>query len=463
MSNSKGTNVSLDNGMCDQCHDAPYTHPLSRQFYNSPHSLMTANTDASTSCPKCHAGKGFYEYINARSNNRTADYTGKNNNPLTCSICHDPHSVTNLHQLRTVDADSLANGYKITEGGVGKICMNCHKARSDAQASVVTKYSYSTRLGPHHGPQGDLFLGRNAIEYNESYKFSITGLMSHGGLDGGCTNCHMAATPVYNGPLGYANPGINQMGGHTFKVRGYKSIPDNMQIKTTDSTLVDNVTACQPCHGNINKFSDIKASADYDGDDVLEGVDQEIEGLLAKIETKLMSLGMTKSASTGWITLRATNVSKADSVLFATNISARKAFYNYTFFKEDRSLGVHNPKYAINVLLRTLSSFAGTGGVSQDDINKPAIFALSPNYPNPFNPSTKINFSIPKDGNVKINIYSINGQLVATLIDNYIMNGNYTVTWDGRTNSGAAAASGIYFYQLRSANYVMTKKMSLIK
>jgi hypothetical protein len=167
--------------------------------------------------------------------------------------------------------------------------------------------------------------------------------------------------------------------------------------------------------------------------------------------------------SSGWITLRATSVTKADSILLATNLPARKAFYNYTYFKEDRSLGAHNPKYTINVLLRSLAAFSGTGGVNQEDIIKPAVYSLSPNYPNPFNPSTKINFSVPKDANIKIYIYNINGQLVNTLVDNFMPSGNYTVTWDGKTNTGALAASGIYFYQMKAPNYMVTKKMSLVK
>lgn len=462
MSTAKGTNVTIEDGACDQCHDAPYKHSVTRQFMNSRHSSMTAYTSDNASCNQCHSGKAFYEFVEARSQSKTPSLTGKNNSPLACTICHDPHSTTNEKQVRTVNADTLANGYKIVEGGLGKICMNCHKARSDAQASVVTKYTYSTRLGPHHGPQADVFLGRNAIEYNENYKYSITGLMSHEGVENSCATCHMYPSPDVYGSLGYNNPGINQMGGHTFKLKGYKFIADGMNIKTTDSTIIEHVAACKECHGEITDFGDIKAFADYDGDDVLEGVQAEIEGLLAKLESKLLAAGLTKG-SNGWVTLRATNTTKADSILLATNMTVRKAYYNYIYFKEDRSLGAHNAKYTINVLLRTLNSFSGTGGVVQNDINKPAVYSLSPNYPNPFNPTTNINFTVPKDGNVKINIYNINGQLVATLVDNFIQSGTYTVTWDGRTNNGTIASSGVYFYQMRAPNFVMTKKMTLMK
>ncbi len=462
MSNAKGTNVTLEDGACDQCHDAPYKHSLTRQFLNSRHSTMKAYTSANAACTPCHAGLGLYELVAARNEKRSPNYTGKNNNPLQCTICHDPHSSANEHQVRSVAADSLANGYMITEGGLGKLCMNCHKARSDAQASVVTKYSFSTRLGPHHAPQADLFLGRNAIEFGESYKYSITGLMSHSGVENSCATCHMHASPDVYGTSGYNNAGINQMGGHTFKMKGYKAIADGINIKTTDSTIVEHVAACKECHGDIHDFNDIKAFADYDGDEALEGVAAEIEGLMVKLENKLLAAGLTR-ASNGWVTLRATSASKADSVLLATNITIRKAYYNYLFFKEDRSLGVHNPKYTINVLLRTLNAFSGTGGVAQNDPNKPAVYSLSPNYPNPFNPSTNINFSLPKDGNVKINIYNINGQLVATIFDSFIQSGSYTVSWDGKTNTGAIASSGIYFYQMRAPNYVVTKKMTLVK
>lgn len=88
----------------------------------------------------------------------------------------------------------------------------------------------------------------------------------------------------------------------------------------------------------------------------------------------------------------------------------------------------------------------------------PLNYELSQNYPNPFNPSTNINFSIPQPGNVKLSVYNVLGQEVATLINNYKPAGSYTITWNADKIS-----SGVYIYKLEADNTVVSKKMVLMK
>jgi hypothetical protein len=85
-------------------------------------------------------------------------------------------------------------------------------------------------------------------------------------------------------------------------------------------------------------------------------------------------------------------------------------------------------------------------------------FVLYQNYPNPFNPSTTIRYAIPKAGQVKLNVYSVTGKLVASLVDEYKTAGNYAVNFNA-TN----LASGVYFYRLTSGAFVENRKMILIK
>jgi hypothetical protein len=88
----------------------------------------------------------------------------------------------------------------------------------------------------------------------------------------------------------------------------------------------------------------------------------------------------------------------------------------------------------------------------------PQRFSLEQNYPNPFNPKATITFSIPTLSHVKLNIYNINGQEVATLVDEVKKPGVYSISFDG-----SGLASGIYFYKLRAGSEVKTKKMMLLK
>ena len=98
-----------------------------------------------------------------------------------------------------------------------------------------------------------------------------------------------------------------------------------------------------------------------------------------------------------------------------------------------------------------------SGSISAD-ISIPKKYSLSNNYPNPFNPETKINFVLPEDGLTKLLIYDLRGREVARLIDRNLNAGEHSVSWNA-----SRFASGIYFYRLTSGDFVSTKKMVLLK
>jgi C1A family cysteine protease len=105
----------------------------------------------------------------------------------------------------------------------------------------------------------------------------------------------------------------------------------------------------------------------------------------------------------------------------------------------------------------------GVTGVSETEEEKEFTFSLAQNFPNPFNPNTSIQFSLPVSGRVSLKIYNLSGQEVRTLIDEDKRKGEYEVLWDGKDNSGKNVASGIYFYHIRAKNFAETKKMVLLK
>lgn len=93
----------------------------------------------------------------------------------------------------------------------------------------------------------------------------------------------------------------------------------------------------------------------------------------------------------------------------------------------------------------------------------PTKFQLDQNYPNPFNPNTIINYAIPKQSHVKIDVYNILGQRVVTLVDDEKAAGFYSVTWNSKNSAGQEVASGLYFYRISARDFSETKKMVLIK
>ena len=94
----------------------------------------------------------------------------------------------------------------------------------------------------------------------------------------------------------------------------------------------------------------------------------------------------------------------------------------------------------------------------------PRDFALRQNYPNPFNACTKIEYSIPTSGSVKISIFTINGTRIRELNNTHAKPGVYSITWDGRDENAALAGSGLYMYRLEvNGQFYAAKKLLLVK
>lgn len=105
----------------------------------------------------------------------------------------------------------------------------------------------------------------------------------------------------------------------------------------------------------------------------------------------------------------------------------------------------------------------GVGFNPQPIATIPAKYLLEQNYPNPFNPTTTIRYSIPNDGIVTLKVYNINGQEVATLVNEPRVAGKYEATFDAKSALGSSLSSGVYFYRVQVGNYSETKKMLLLK
>jgi hypothetical protein len=92
------------------------------------------------------------------------------------------------------------------------------------------------------------------------------------------------------------------------------------------------------------------------------------------------------------------------------------------------------------------------------EVNGPLTYRLDQNYPNPFNPSTKIKYSVPENGLVRLTVYNLIGEEVIVLVNDQVEAGFYEVSFDASTLS-----SGAYFYKLQAGSTVQIKKMLLMK
>jgi flagellar hook assembly protein FlgD len=97
-------------------------------------------------------------------------------------------------------------------------------------------------------------------------------------------------------------------------------------------------------------------------------------------------------------------------------------------------------------------------------------FALGQNYPNPFNPQTTIVYAVPVYDNglsdsrgVLLEVYNVAGQKIRTLVDEEQRPGEYSITWDGRDDSGMPVGSGVFIYRMRANPFIATRKMIFLK
>ncbi len=209
------------------------------------------------------------------------------------------------------------------------MCMTCHQSRKNGDTVIndtAPYYGFSDRFDPHHGPQTDMFLGHNGYQFDDA---SITGLGTHSKvMQDACITCHMANIGTGNSPSHQWN-----------------------MVDTTGGTAHDLVTGCVNCHGPITSFDDIQASSDLDGNGQVEGVQTEVEGMLAKLAELLPKDSQNPDAV----------VSRMyDSLLVKDKPNVIKGIYTYYFVEEDKSMGVHNTKYTVALLTKAL---AGLGWV----------------------------------------------------------------------------------------------------
>jgi hypothetical protein len=305
-------------GACNQCHDAPTHHIKGTEWYNSRHAVAVEETEAS--CSRCHTAKGFENYAAG------APATATPYEVITCVACHEPHDASNTNQLRTLAPVTLMDKKTtITKATAGKglLCMNCHMSRRDA-TNYVEVTAGSNRYGPHHGPQADMLVGANAVNYGKEIPSSA----HRSAVGDACVTCHMQTVTDTNI--------LTHVGGHTFSPSW-----DN------GTNTVELTDACVQCHGPISSFN--FARQDYDGNGIVEGVQTEVRGLLSTLAMLLPPVGVAK-----------TNHSPSNiSITSSWTKPQLRAGYNYLFVVEDGSYGIHNLSYAVGLIKASIADLTG--------------------------------------------------------------------------------------------------------
>ncbi len=108
-------------------------------------------------------------------------------------------------------------------------------------------------------------------------------------------------------------------------------------------------------------------------------------------------------------------------------------------------------------------ALSGVSGVDDELLPVQIVTDLGQNHPNPFNPRTRINFSLAKPGRATLQVFDVSGRLVKTLLQGDLPAGDQSVLWDGTTSGGYPVATGVYFYRLETDDTVMSRRMMLLK
>lgn len=280
------------------------------QWENSLHNLGGTYERNISLCAGCHTSQGFLDRI--ATGGMTASMDIAEPLPINCYTCH------NIHQTYTQEDWSFTQSSPVTinltgetvDFGKGNQCLNCHQPRipSDGIPDVSATGDYaitSTRYGPHHGAQGTMLAGvgiAGGYEIGSGYTNSLHTIL----VENACVTCHMA--PLMDG---------RAAGGHTFRV------------STEEGEI--NFNGCVECHSND------------EAETLVTNTQADITEKLETLAGLLRDIGIL-------------NADANRSVPGTYSAVEVGCYYNYIFIVEDKSLGVHNAKYAKTLLNNSIAA-----------------------------------------------------------------------------------------------------------
>lgn len=306
---TNGTDGKDGSVTCLACHSGNNMAQKSAEFAMSAHSVGAIAVEYAggrQSCAPCHSHEQFVAFTTIGS------VPGDITNPSAweCSTCHGIHKTFEgkdyaLRITAPVVPVVATNGVMDLKGG-SNLCGTCHQSRS-AEPNVAkpgATFALSVRTGPHHGPQGNLLFGNGFAEIPGSVAYPTKGTSKHL-TDASCVGCHMSTFTA-------------KQGGHSF---------------------IPSVAACNACHegADITNYN-------------YGGIQTDTHDKLVQLRDRLVELGAIVKTTVDGVDAYAPVDKKTVPMVQA------QAVFNYFGIEEDRSLGVHNPKYVKALLVNSLEA-----------------------------------------------------------------------------------------------------------
>ena len=322
---------------CVDCHGSDPKYPVRgarSQYLTSGHRIIGhASYSNGDGCQRCHTNEGFIEFVQKGAVDSKAVI--KYPSEIGCFTCHAPHDTGDF-SLRKTSAVTLANG-AVFDRGKSNLCVNCHRALFLPKDEVKPRSIPFDFWGAHHGPHADMLLGVGAYEFpGKTYSKSAHAMLPNAT----CVTCHMTLPQQR-----YAM--MPTIGGHSFRV----GAEVHEQPKLNNAGCLSS-----GCHTEMKQVPgkhlfDRPAAADWDGDGRVETIQEEVQGLLDRIINR-QGTGLLQTMKDPLYD------AKGEFIRNKTQypVEVVGALFNWKFVKEDGSRGMHDTKYAVQLLMDSVKA-----------------------------------------------------------------------------------------------------------